>query len=61
MDANKNIDAQLLENSEDLAREGKDEWQRLPMATISGYIRAQRPGITLRGYGLMASISSCER
>ena len=46
MDANKNIDTQLLENSEDLAQEVKDQWEDFPWQRFPGYIRAQRPGIT---------------
>jgi hypothetical protein len=40
MDANKNIDTQLLENSEDLAQEVKDQWEDFPWQRFPGFIRA---------------------
>jgi hypothetical protein len=40
MDTNKNIDAQLLENSEDVTQEAKDQWEDFPWQQFLGYIRA---------------------
>ena len=61
MDANKNIDTQLLENSEDLAQEVKENGKTSHGSDFRGIYAPSALALPLRGYGLMASISSLRK